>query len=68
VIREATPAVAADGGDRIGLTVVAANEVGVSFYESRGFEQVGAERVVLGGTACTASLYARSVETGGRPE
>lgn len=32
------------GGERLQLSVFAANEVGVGFYESRGFERVGSER------------------------
>lgn len=41
-------AVRAAGGERIRLAVFAANEVGVAFYESRGFERVETRESGLG--------------------
>lgn len=49
------------GFERIHLRVLDDNEVGISFYRSRGFERVDEEEVELQGTPVTESEFAREL-------
>ncbi|PSQ32670.1 GNAT family N-acetyltransferase [Halobacteriales archaeon SW_12_69_24] len=54
-------AVRAAGGDRFRLGVLADNDVGVSFYESRGFDRVDAGTVELAGETVEEYTYETSL-------
>lgn len=49
------------GFDRLALSVFADNEVGVGFYEKRGFERIGAETVEIGGGAYREYRYEKTL-------
>jgi len=57
-----TDAVRAAGGDRLRLGVLAANEVGVSFYESRDFDRVDAGTVEMAGETVDEYTYEKQLE------
>lgn len=50
-----------DHYDRLRLEVLADNDVGVSFYESTGFERVGEQESVLGDDAVREYLYEKGL-------
>jgi len=54
-------AVRAAGGDRLRLGVLADNDVGVSFYEARGFDRVDAGTVELAGETVEEYTYETSL-------
>ncbi|WP_122088124.1 GNAT family N-acetyltransferase [Halalkalicoccus subterraneus] len=50
-----------EGFDRLALSVLAGNEVGIGFYEKRGFERVGEQIVELGDETYREYRYERSL-------
>ena len=49
---------------RLSLSVLADNDVGRGFYESRGFEQVGTSAYEIGGVSYDTAVYATSLTSG----
>lgn len=48
-----------EGGDRLRLSVLAENEVGVRFYESHGFERLASEAIELDGETYVEYAYVK---------
>ena len=61
LIDRVADAVRAAGGDRLRLGVLADNDVGVSFYESRGFDRVDTGTVELAGETVEEYTYETSL-------